>query len=178
MKMKIQVILGSTRENRLGIKAIEHIMNEASKYDGNISFEFVDLATFDLPHYNEPSSPRSSDQYTHLKTIAWSNKIKEADGFIFVTPEYNGYFTGALKDAIDYLYYEWYQKPYGIVGYGGKGAKRAVKQLHQLLSSFDMKRSKIDVGFINIWEAFKETPVQSKFIEGNLIDLFNDLEKL
>jgi NAD(P)H-dependent FMN reductase len=40
-------------------------------------------------------------------TKRWSAKIDSFDAFIFVTPKYNHGITGALKNAIDFLYREW-----------------------------------------------------------------------
>ena len=171
----IKVIIGSTRENNKGLKVGKWIMEETSKFQGDLKFELVNLADYNLPNYNEPSSPRSSQDYKYETTRVWSKVIKEADGFIFVTPEYNGYFTGALKDAIDYLYYEWLNKPYGIIGYGSEGAKRAVSQLHNLLmSSFNMDDLKVTVGINQVWSAFdKEDNLLEECIDGDIQELFN-----
>jgi NAD(P)H-dependent FMN reductase len=49
----------------------------------------------------------------------------------FVTPAYNHATSGALKNAIDYLYSEWNNKAAGFVGYGGAGGSRALA-LHRL----------------------------------------------
>ncbi len=65
---------------------------------------------------------------------AWAAKVAEADGFILVTPEYNYGYSAVLKNALDTLYYEWNDKPVGIVGYGAiSGGLRAVMQLRQVV---------------------------------------------
>jgi NAD(P)H-dependent FMN reductase len=48
--------------------------------------------------------------YEHAHTRAWSARIAELDGFVFVTPEYNRSIPSALKNAIDFLYSEWNNK--------------------------------------------------------------------
>ncbi len=55
------------------------------------------------------------------------------DGYVFVTPEYNHSTTGALKNAIDYLYPEWCNKAAGFVGIGTHGGMRAVEHLRLVL---------------------------------------------
>ena len=50
-----------------------------------------------------------------------------------MTPEYNHGTSGALKNAIDYLYKEWNNKVAGFVGYGGAGGTRAVENLRLVM---------------------------------------------
>jgi hypothetical protein len=45
---------------------------------------------------------------------------------VIVTPEYNHSTSGALKNAIDFLYAEWNNKAVGFVSYGSVGGTRAV----------------------------------------------------
>jgi hypothetical protein len=64
----------------------------------------------------------------------WANRVDNADGFIFITPEYNHGYPAPLKNAIDHLYREWGHKPAAIVSYGGlAGGYRAAEQLRQVL---------------------------------------------
>lgn len=176
---KILIIVGSTRDNRKALKVAEWVLTESSKYDGNLEFEIADLKEIKLDNYSEPSSPRSSQNYKFEKTRKWSELVDTAQGFIFVTPEYNGYFTGALKDAVDYLYYEWMGKPYAVVGYGSRGAIRAVSQLDNLMmSSFMMERVKEDIGINQVWDAFENGTMKKENITGNLQLVFKELEIL
>ena len=54
-------------------------------------------------------------------------------GIVFVTPEYNHGTSGALKNAIDFLYREWNNKAAGFVSYGGGGGARAVEHLRLVM---------------------------------------------
>jgi len=76
--------------------------------------------------------------YQNEHTKVWSKKIAKFDGFVFVTPEYNHSFTGALKNAIDYLFVEWNNKAAGFVSYGGAGGIRAVEQLRPIMAEMMM----------------------------------------
>jgi NAD(P)H-dependent FMN reductase len=85
-----------------------------------------------LPMSDEPSIP-ANGVYANEHTHAWSRKIAAADGFIFVTPQYNWGYPASLKNALDHLYKEWTGKPAAIVSYGYRGGVKAAAQLHQVL---------------------------------------------
>jgi NAD(P)H-dependent FMN reductase len=53
------------------------------------------------------------------------------DGYVMVTPDYNHSSSGALKNAIDFLYAEWNNKAVGFVSYGSAGGTRAVEHLRR-----------------------------------------------
>ena len=74
--------------------------------------------------------------YSNEVVARWTAEIAAADGFVFVTPEYNYGFNAALKNAIDYLHNEWANKAAGIVSYGGVAAgTRATQMLKQVLTA-------------------------------------------
>ena len=79
--------------------------------------------------------PPSFGQYSRPHTFPWAEKIAEFDGYVFVTPEYNHSTSGALKNAIDYLYKEWNNKAAGFVSYGTAGGTRAVEHLRLIMAS-------------------------------------------
>jgi NAD(P)H-dependent FMN reductase len=93
----------------------------------------VDLASLGLPMMDEPNHPRLV-QYENDHTKAWSERVRAADAFVLVMPEYNHGFTAPLKNAIDYLVHEWAYKPVGFVSYGGIAAgTRAIQMLKPVL---------------------------------------------
>lgn len=136
MPVKIGIILGSTRPGRNGESVAEWVYEMASQR-GDAEFELVDLAEYDLPHLDEPLPP-SMGQYAHGHTKAWASKIAEFDGYLFVTPEYNHSTSGALKNAIDFLYAEWNNKAAGFVSYGAVGGTRAVEHLRLIMSELQV----------------------------------------
>ena len=77
-------------------------------------------------------------QYTQPHTLAWASKIASFDGFVMVTPEYNHSTSGALKNAIDFLYAEWNNKAVGFVSYGSVGGARAVEHLRLIAGELQM----------------------------------------
>ncbi|MFD1414987.1 NADPH-dependent FMN reductase [Oceanobacillus jeddahense] len=127
----IAIIIGSTRPGRKG-KTIAHWVHEIARQRKDVTFELVDIADYHLPLLDEPNAP-ALNQYTKAHTKAWSKRINEFDGYIFVTPEYNKATSGALKNAIDYLFNEWNNKACGFVGYGMAGGTSAVENLRQIM---------------------------------------------
>ncbi|WP_052489003.1 NADPH-dependent FMN reductase [Streptomyces sp. 150FB] len=65
--------------------------------------------------------------------------IDSFDGFVFLVPEYNHSFPGALKNALDYVYREWNDKAAGIISYGGWAAGvRAAEALRLVLAELQV----------------------------------------
>lgn len=133
---KIAIIVGSTRPGRNGKQVADWVLEHARLRD-DAEFELVDLADFPLPHFDEPLPP-AMGQYQNAHTRAWSEKIAEFDGYIFVTPEYNHSTSGVLKNAIDYLHREWNNKAAAFVGYGGVGGARAIEHLRLVLAELQV----------------------------------------
>jgi len=136
--VKIKVIISSTRPTRFGTKPAAWIMNVAKQQHPDVEFELVDLAEVNLPFLDEPQSALTG-KYEHEHTKKWSARIAEADGFIFVTAEYNHGVPAPLKNALDYLYAEWSHKPVAFVSYGAHaGGARSVEHLRGVVAQLKM----------------------------------------
>ena len=133
-KPTLMVIVGSTRPGRIGKPVSDWIVDLVKGADQFV-LDVADLAEIALPMYDEPLHPLFG-QYEHAHTLAWSQRVRSADAFVFITPEYNHGFNAAIKNAIDYLNSEWAYKPAGIVSYGGVSAgTRAAEMLRQVLAN-------------------------------------------
>jgi NAD(P)H-dependent FMN reductase len=141
--LKIGIVLGSTRPGRNGEAVAKWVYEVASKRV-DAEYELVDIAEFALPHLDE-ALPPSLGQYAQPHTHAWARKIASFDGYVFVTPEYNHSTTGALKNAIDFLYAEWNNKAAGFVGYGSVGGTRAVEHLRLIMSELQVATVRVQV---------------------------------
>lgn len=130
--LKLAIIIGSTRPGRIGEDVAKWVHKLAQKR-GDAEFELVDIQDFDLPLLDEPLTP-SQGKYSKEHTQRWAAKIDSFDGYVFVTPEYNHGISGALKNAIDFVYPEWNNKAAGFVGYGSAGGVRAVEHLRQVMA--------------------------------------------
>ena len=117
---RLMIVLGSVREGRVGLPIAEWVRKTAQA-DGRFDVDFVDLAELNLPLMDEPNHPRLR-KYTKAHTIAWSERVAAADGFIFLFPEYNHSYSPGIKNALDYLNSEWHRKPVGFVNWGGNSA--------------------------------------------------------
>ena len=131
-KLKVAIVLGSTRPNRNGEDVARWVHGIVAKRS-DADYQLVDLKDFNLPLLDEPIPP-SQGKYSQPHTKAWAAKVAEFDAFIFVTPEYNHSTSGALKNAIDFLYAEWNNKVAGFVGYGSAGGVRAVEHLRLIMA--------------------------------------------
>lgn len=137
MAQKIQIIVGSTRPGRIGDR-IAHWVHNIAVQNGYVDFELVDLAEWKLPLLDEPI-PAKAGVYQNEHSIRWSEKIQEADGYIIVTPEYNHGYPAALKNALDYLFHEWREKPVAIISYGiQRGGVIAARQLDEVVRELGM----------------------------------------
>ena len=129
---RIGIIIGTTRPGRNG-EGVAKWVHEIAQKRTDAEFELVDIKDFNLPLLDEPVPP-SLGQYSKPHTKAWAAKIASFDGYIFVTPEYNHGISGALKNAIDFLFAEWNNKAAGFVSYGSVGGARAVEHLRLVLA--------------------------------------------
>lgn len=141
--LKIAIITGSTRPTRISQKVAEWVYSIAED-QSNAIFELVDIADYNLSMFDE-SFPPILGKYKHKHTKIWAKRISEFDGFIFVTPEYNHSITGALKNAIDFVYREWNNKSAGFISYGATGGLRAVEHLRLILSEVQIAHVRTQV---------------------------------
>ena len=134
--IRIAIIIGSTRPGRNG-EAVAKWVYEIARKRSDAEFDLVDIKDFNLPLLDEPVPP-TMGQYSKPHTKAWAAKVGSFDGYVFVTPEYNHGISGALKNAIDFLFAEWNNKAAGFVSYGGAGGARAVEHLRLVLAEVQM----------------------------------------
>ncbi|XYJ12103.1 NADPH-dependent FMN reductase [Telluria sp. B2] len=126
---KIAVIVGSLRKDSYSRKIARTMTGLAQ---GRLDMEIVEIR--DLPLYNEDDETATPPRaFTEFR-----ERIRAADGVLFVTPEYNRSVPAALKNAIDvgsrpYGKAAWTGKPCAIVSQspgalGGFGANHHLRQ--------------------------------------------------
>src|SRR5258708_29375053 len=172
--IKIAIIVGSTRPGRNG-EAVAKWVYEVAKKRSDAEFELVDIKDFNLPLLDEPVPP-SLGQYSMPHTKVWAAKIEGFDGYVFVTPEYKHGISGALKNAIDFLFAEWNNKAAGFVSYGGAGGARAVEQLRLVLAEVQIAtvRNQVLLSMFTDFEnfsVFKPGPQQKTSVNAVLDQL-------
>ena len=172
--LRIAIIIGSTRPGRNG-EAVATWVDEIAHKRSDAEFELVDIKDFNLPLLDEPVSPIMG-QYSQPHTKVWAAKIGSFDGYVFVTPEYNHGISGALKNAIDFLFAEWNNKAAGFVSYGGAGGARAVEQLRLVLAEVQIAtvRNQVLLSLFTDFEhfsVFKPGPRQEASVNAMLDQL-------
>jgi NAD(P)H-dependent FMN reductase len=146
-RLRIAILIGSTREGRFGPTAARWIEHRA-RARADLDVDVIDLADVDLPatYPNDPG---------HLAPML--ARLRRADGFIVVTPEYNHSFPASLKQAIDVAHSEWRAKPVSFVSYGASsGGLRAVEQLRLVFAELQAVGLRDTVSFHCYWEALDD----------------------
>jgi NAD(P)H-dependent FMN reductase len=125
MTKKVIILSGSSRPNSVADKVMPLVVNEVASREG-IEAVAIDVNTLNLPFFNSPLAP-SHEGYvaTDENVKNWGATVANADAVILVTPEYNASMTAIQKNALDWLYAEWVDKPVALVGYGWHSGERA-----------------------------------------------------
>jgi NAD(P)H-dependent FMN reductase len=137
MSDRILVFYGSYRADRMGIRLADYCvrMLQARGFDA----ELIDAKAVDLPmldrmykEYPQGEAPEAME--------ALAGKIRGADGFVFVTGEYNWGVQPGLKNLTDHFLEEWFWRPAGVVSYsaGRLAGARANVAWHGTLSEMGM----------------------------------------
>lgn len=158
--LKLQIVVGSTRDTRAADRVYPWVLARAQAHPG-FDAELIDLRDWPLPMFSEhPGTIGDFADPTYSEPIVkqWNNKIKEADAYLVITPEYNHSLPGVLKNAFDniFLSFALRNKPIAAVGYSGgiAAASRAIEHLAHVAIEGDMAplRSSVLIPFVN--EAF------------------------
>ncbi len=169
--IRVAIVSGSTRPGRNN-EAVFNWVDELAKTRSDAEFELVDIADYDLPLLDE-AIPPSRGQYQNEHTRRWAEKIASFDAFVFVTPEYNHSTSGALKNALDYIYGEWNNKAAGFVSYGSAGGARAVEHLRGIMAELQIAdvRAQVMLSLFTDFEnfsVFKPDPRHEKEVHAML----------
>ena len=155
-KIRIAVIVGSTRDKRFGEKPAKWIFEKAKNHEG-VDAELIDLRDYPLPFFDYPQSPAALDgKHPNEVALKLAKKIDWADAFIILTPEYNHGYPAVLKNALDHIYQEWNNKPVGFVSWGGVGGARSVEQLRLVAIELQMAPIRNAIHIPNFWELMDE----------------------
>jgi len=156
MAYKIAIIVGSLREGSINRKVARSIC--ALRGD-NLDCSMIEIG--DLPLYNQDHDANPPEQYLRFR-----RQIAEADGVLFVSPEYNRGIPGVLKNAIDigsrpYGQSVFDKKPAAIVtaspgGIGGFGANHQIRQACVFLNMPVMQQPEAYLGHVTD-DAFDES---------------------
>ncbi|MDG4974691.1 NAD(P)H-dependent oxidoreductase [Lactococcus lactis] len=180
---KIGIILGTNRPNRIGPSIANWIKKTMTHQ--SLTIDILDLAEIDLPFLDEPEIPAKGN-YKREHTKKWSKLIKQYDGFVLLYPQYNWGYPAVLKNALDYLYDEWKNKPVSLMVYGGHGGFQgliSMKLVTQGLGMYNMSvNPPLSISkdmfnesnqFIDIDSSFEPIKTQVKMVSQEFITLLN-----
>jgi NAD(P)H-dependent FMN reductase len=137
MSHRILVFYGSYRSDRLGIRLAQFVV-EGLRGRG-FDVELIDAKAVGLPMLD-----RMYKEYPKGKAPAALEKlagqIRDADGFVFITGEYNWSIQPGLKNLTDHFLEEWFWRPAAIASYSGGrlSGVRSATAWHGTLSEMGM----------------------------------------
>lgn len=137
MGNRILVFYGSYRSDRMGIRLAEFLINRLRGRGDDV--ELIDAKAINLPMLDRMYKEYPKGQLpAALEQLA--GKIRTADGFVFVTGEYNWGIQPGLKNLTDHFLEEWFWRPAAIVSYsaGRLSGARAATAWHGTLSEMGM----------------------------------------
>lgn len=137
MAHRILVLYGSYRSDRMGIRLADFIVKGLR--DRGSDVELIDARAVGLPMLDRmyKEHPRGAAPAV-MEELA--QKIIAADGFVFVTGEYNWGLQPGLKNLTDHFLEEWFWRPAAIASYsaGRFSGARAALAWHGTLSEMGM----------------------------------------
>jgi NAD(P)H-dependent FMN reductase len=137
MSNRILVFYGSYRSDRQGIRLAQFVVDGFRARGDDV--ELIDAKEVNLPMLDRMYKEHKKGEAPHvLETLA--DKIRRADGFVFVTGEYNWGMQPGLKNLTDHFLEEWFWRPAAIASYsaGRFAGARAAVMWHGTLSEMGM----------------------------------------
>jgi NAD(P)H-dependent FMN reductase len=178
MSNRILVFYGSYRSTRMGIRLAEFLVERFRSRGEDV--ELIDAKAIGLPMldrmYKEYPQREAPEPLERL-----AGKIRDADGFVFVTGEYNWGVQPGLKNLTDHFLEEWFWRPAAIASYsaGRLSGARASTAWHGTLSEMGMVviSSTIAVGAIGHTLSADGTPTGEggKALEAAFVRFADDL---
>ena len=137
MSNRILVFYGSYRSDRMGIRLAQFAVERLRRRNDDV--ELIDAKAINLPmldrmykEYQKGAAPHALEQL--------AAQIRNADGFIFITGEYNWGVQPGLKNLTDHFLEEWFWRPAAIASYsaGRLSGARSATAWHGTLSEMGM----------------------------------------
>jgi len=166
-KLNIGIIIGTTREGRVGPQ-VANWVKEIADQRNDANYILIDIKEYKLPLLGESSDTTG--------VTLWKEKIDTLDGFVFVTGEYNHSLPASLKNALDSAKEPWNNKAAGIVSYGSVGGARAAEHLRGILGELQIADVRVHVALsmftdFENWSVFKPQSLHLNNLNGMLDQL-------
>ena len=164
----ISVIVGSTRQGRFSEKPAQWIFRHLQNRE-KIEARLLDLRDFPMPFFDQAAPPAMPGRAPYENEVVkrWTAEIAAADGFVFVTPEYNFGPSAELKNAIDWVYPDWNRKAAAFVSYGSAMGARSVQQLREAAIELQIApvRSSVHIPVATLWAHYQGGDVDKGLAE-------------
>jgi len=139
MSQTITILTGSMRPNSVGDALLPVIKRQLESRE-DVTVQVADVKELQMPFVDTPHIPMSEEfAPTHQGVKRWREMVEKSDGVILLAPEYNNQPSAVQKNAIDWLYAEWNNKPVAVVSYGWGGGVQAAELLDKLVVKVDAK---------------------------------------
>jgi NAD(P)H-dependent FMN reductase len=180
--LKLQIIIGSTREGRAADLVAPWIIDRARAREA-FDVDVLDLRDWPLPMFAETVNTIgdfADPTYSEPLVRQWNRRVKEGDAYLFITPEYNHSVPGVLKNAIDSIFVSWAfrNKPAAFVGYsvGLAAGVRAVEHLAHIAIEAEMVPLRNTVLVPDVTTAFDGLTPRNATVEAALAIVLDDVE--
>jgi NAD(P)H-dependent FMN reductase len=137
MSNRILIFYGSYRSDRMGIRLAEFVVERFRRRGDTV--ELIDAKAINLPMLDRMYKEYMPENVPEpLERLA--AKIRDADGFVFITGEYNWGVQPGLKNLTDHFLEEWFWRPAAIASYSGGrlSGTRSATAWHGILSEMGM----------------------------------------
>jgi NAD(P)H-dependent FMN reductase len=137
MSHRILVFYGSYRSDRMGIRLAQFVVEGLRGRGDEVGL--IDARAVGLPMLDRMyKEHRKGEAPAALEKLA--GQIRDADGFVFITGEYNWGIQPGLKNLTDHFLEEWFWRPAAIASYsaGRLSGVRAATAWHGTLSEMGM----------------------------------------
>ncbi len=156
--LTVAVIAGTSREQRLSIRAAHYVAGLGRQYD-DVEIVFVDPKDFTFN--GDGNDPEGKD-------ARYGEIITKADAFFIVTPEYNHSIPGSLKRMLDSEYGPYLHKPVALAGVsnGPWGGVRVCEALLPVCHRLGMVNILPELYFPKVQDIFEESgEIRGEFVE-------------
>ena len=161
---KITVLVSSVRKVRAADNILSFVKKNLETYD-DVEFKVVDLKDLELPFFDSSKLPTDETfKIPYDNVRVWSDAVESADGVIMLTPEYNHSLSAAQKNAIDWLFNEWTDKPVAFVAYGWYAGAHTLAQLQEISTVIKWKPVEKSAGL----QFTKDIELDGSSIDGGL----------
>lgn len=168
MSKNIMILTGSSRPESTGDKILPLVVSAVEEAGANPVV--ADLREINLPFFNEAGIPASEDYSPQNKNAKkFQEMVQGVDGVVLLVPEYNNQMSAIQKNAFDWLYADWKDLPFSVVGYSWSGVEPVLDQIDKLVKK--------------VGGEYKQTAAQLYFtkdidLAGNILDESGVKEKI